>query len=569
MLRFGFYRQLVSPTILHTIQALAFAYFYGGHLYRFAISKKKLTFLSKNWFQTPLIAGLFAFLFYSPQRLVSHDAIEISILVVGVYLIVQVLESLCRFIVAVAATGLNPMRTFALSFMAFIIIGAGFLTLPRFHRCEDLSFLDACFTTTSAVCVTGLVVKDTGSDFTMLGQTLILTLMQLGGLGIVVFGAIFALMFGKAFSVQETVAMQDLLSTETVNKIGKMVGFIFTFTILIESLGAIGLWSMWDMNGGQYDTDQRLFYSIFHSVSAFCNAGFSLFSDSFVKFSGAPQIYFVICPLIIIGGIGFMVLYNLVEIAMEKHKAGFSRYKNPGNLLYSKPFIKASLQTKIVLNSTLILLVTGTIGFLLFSIFAQPNVAELPKVGWFQNILDSFFMSVTCRTAGFNTIDIASLGDGGKILSILLMLIGGSPGSTAGGMKTVTLVVIIMAVWAAITQTAEAEAFRRSIRISIIGRAMTVAFLYITVYLFLVFALCITERNSGFNALDVMFEGASALGTVGLSVGITPELSAGGKVMIILAMLIGRLGPLTILASLMLNVKPVKYSYPDEALIIG
>ncbi|ARN56062.1 TrkH family potassium uptake protein [Sedimentisphaera salicampi] len=561
ILLFGFYEPLVSPAALHIIQILAFIYFFVSHAAGFIRAKNKLAYARRNWFQIPLLLALVLFFILASQRFFSDHPVEGILLVLNIYLIVQVVDSVCRFIVKVAATGRNPMRTFVLSFIAFIIIGAIFLKLPTFHKCEQFSFVDACFTTTSAVCVTGLIVKDTGSDFTILGQFVILTLMQLGGLGIIIFGAIFALLFGKAFSVQESVALQDLLSTETVGRIKRMIGFIFAFTIIAEALGAAGLWGMWELESARFEAGRRLFCSIFHSVSAFCNAGFSLFTDSFTSFKASPQIYAVVCPLIILGGLGFTVLYNISEMTACKIRNLFRSLFIPPTVFNKLPSGYTSLQTKIAVWATLALLAAGTAGYITFGyIFETCEISSLK---------DAFFMSVTTRTAGFNTIEVAQMSEAGKLFSIILMLIGGSPGSAAGGMKTVTLVVIILAVLAAVTKKKEVEAFRRSVRTAIIGRAITVAFFYITAYIIVVFGLMITERSNSFEAIDLMFEGASALATVGLSSGITSELSVSGKVLLIFTMLLGRLGPLTILSSLLLRFKTAKYNYPEEPLIIG
>ncbi|MGE4285759.1 MAG: TrkH family potassium uptake protein [Phycisphaerae bacterium] len=556
----GFDKPPVHQLILHTFQWMAFVYFLVIHIRDFRKAEGKWGYICRNWYQIPLLLALVTFFFFSPISTSRYNTAEMSLLVLTWYLVVQVMESVCRFILK-AASGLNPMRTFVLSFLTFIVLGAGLLELPRFHN-GSLSFLDACFTSTSAVCVTGLVVKDTGTDFTTLGQLVILTLMQLGGFGIVVFGSIFALLFGKAFSVKETVAMQDLLNSETSHKISKMVAFILTATIIIEVIGALGLWQLWDGISGS----KRLLYSVFHSVSAFCNAGFALFSDSFVGFKSMPQVYLVICPLIIIGGLGFLVLYNIAEIASYKLRGISRRLRDPGKL-HRRPFVKLSFQSNVVLCTTAVLLVFGTFVFLFFE---STKISAADNTGGFiQRLADCFFMSVTCRTAGFNTVDVAALSDPSKLFAILLMLIGGSPGSTAGGMKTVTLFVIIMAVWAAVRQKNEAEAFKRSIRLVIVARALTVAMFYTVAYITTTLALCYTERFGTFGTLDLMFESASALGTVGLSTGVTPHLTSAGKLVITFAMFFGRLGPLTILASLILKINTAKYSYPDEPLIIG
>jgi trk system potassium uptake protein TrkH len=438
--------------------------------------------------------------------------------------------------------------------------------LPKASTGEPLSFVDALFTATSATCVTGLVVKDTGRDFTFMGQMIILVLIQLGGLGIVVFGAVFALLLGQAFSIRESVAMQDVLSAQTLSRIGNMIVFIFVGTVAIEAVGAVLLYPMWDnVPAGPTDVHFRWFCSIFHSISAFCNAGFGLFDDSLIRYNGQWQVYAVVAPLIILGGLGFGVLYNLADIAANRIQRFFKRLFYKQYRLQMEFPRRMRLQTKIVLSVSGLLIVLGTVMILLFEQYAGSRLDAKP------DILGALFQSVTARTAGFNTVDIAGMTASSKIVLIMWMFIGGSPGSTAGGIKTVTLAVIIMMVIATLRKRAEVEMFRRSVRLVVVGRAITVAMLFVAALFATTLALSVTENPlpERFAILDVMFEAASALGTVGLTTGMTPILTGAGKSIIIVAMLVGRLGPLTLLAALTFNLKPVRYNYPDEAIIVG
>ncbi len=564
---FGFKEPLIKATFLYNVQVAAFILFVMEKVFRFfnAVSRKE--FLKAYWFEIPLLLLLFiaTFFSYKLNLFKGHG----KIVMLGIYLIVQVVDKLCRTCVNLAATGRNPMRTLIATFVVLIIGGAGFLSLPRSYNCEHMDFVDAVFTATSAACVTGLVVKDTGQDFSRMGQIVILFLIQLGGLGIVIFGAVFALLLGQAFSVRDSVAMQDLLNTNTLNRIGNMIGFIFTTTIIIEALGALGMIGMWnnaqgvDLTGGH-----QIYYSIFHAISAFCNAGFSLFPTSLISYSTSWETFGIICPLIVAGGLGFGVLYNIANVIVSRIR--FIAYKIKYKREAICPFSprKFTLQTKIVVLASFALIIIGAAGFLVFNIGQSSlDVQAHGSVG--VRIANAFFQSVTTRTAGFNTVDNAALSEAGKLWSIVLMLIGGSPGSTAGGMKTVTLVVIMMAAYATMVKRREVEIFKRSIRYSIVGRALTVVVFFVIVYFVIVFSLCITERHSGFPIIDIMFEAASALGTVGLSCGVTGSLTSAGKFIIIAAMLIGRLGPLTLLASLTFNLRTAKYSYADEAIMVG
>jgi trk system potassium uptake protein TrkH len=442
-----------------------------------------------------------------------------------------------------------------------IVSGAGLLMLPTASAegQGSLSLVDALFTATSATCVTGLVVKDTGEEFSLIGQVIILTLIQLGGLGIVVFGAVFALLLGQALSVRESVAMQDLLSARTLGRIGNMITFIVFGTIIIELAGALCLHGMWAQ-----DVERTWFCSFFHSISAFCNAGFGLFNDSLEQYSRSWQVYVVVCPLIILGGLGFGVLYDMVNIIADRVKRFFKKWFNKRYRFSMEAPKRMRLQTKIVLSISISLIVLGTVAILVFERYAGSG-----GVPGNAGVLDAFFQSVTARTAGFNTVDIKTMSPSSKLVLILLMFVGGSPGSTAGGIKTVTLAVVILTAVAALRKRQEVEMFQRSVRIVVVGRAITVTLLFAAVLVATTLALSITENSNGFGMSDIAFEAASALGTVGLTTGITRDLTTIGKLIIIAVMLVGRLGPLTLLAALTFNIRPARYNYPDEAIIVG
>ncbi|MHC4370263.1 MAG: TrkH family potassium uptake protein [Planctomycetota bacterium] len=442
-----------------------------------------------------------------------------------------------------------------------IVSGAGLLMLPTAsaENKESLGLVDALFTATSATCVTGLIVKDTGEHFSIIGQVVILTLIQLGGLGIVVFGAVFALLLGQTLSLRESVAMQDLLSARTLGRIRNMIGFIFVGTIFIELAGVLCLHGMW----GQ-EVERTWYYSIFHSISAFCNAGFGLFNDSLEQHSGSWHVYAVVCPLIILGGLGFGVLYDMANIIADRVKRFFKKWINKRYRFSMEAPRRMRLQTKIVLSISVSLIILGTLAILVFERYANPSDSTTNT-----GVLDALFQSVTARTAGFNTVDISAMAPSSKFILILLMFIGGSPGSTAGGIKTVTLAVVVMTAVAALRKRQEVEMFQRSVRIVVVGRAITVTLLFAMALFIITLALSISERSNGFGMSDIAFEAASALGTVGLTTGITRDLTSAGKLIIIAAMLIGRLGPLTLLAALTFNLRPARYNYPDEAIIVG
>jgi trk system potassium uptake protein TrkH len=563
VLLFGFDKPLLPAWILYTVQVVLLCVFVAEKIIRLFNSVSKAEFWRANWFEVPLLLGLGVAALGSGHWFApaSEEAEVVRHFAVGIYLVIQVVAKLCRTSVNLAASGKNPTRTLIASFLVLIVSGAGLLMLPAASAegKESLSLADALFTATSATCVTGLIVKNTGEDFSLIGQVIILTLIQLGGLGIVVFGAVIALLLGQALSVRESVAMQDLLSARTISRIGNMIAFIFVGTIVIELVGAVCLHGMWSQN-----VERTWFCSIFHSISAFCNAGFSLFKGSFVQYNRSWQVYGVVCPLIILGGLGFSVLYDIVNIITDRIKRFFKKWFNKQARFSMEAPIRMRLQTKIVLSVSICLILLGAAAILVFERYTGSGDAA-ERTG----MLGALFQSVTARTAGFNTVDISAMSSSSKLILILLMFIGGSPGSTAGGIKTVTLAVVIMTAVAALRKRQEVEMFHRSVRIVVVGRAITVALLFAAVLIATTLVLSITENSKPFTMSDIAFESASALGTVGLTTGITPLLTTAGKLIIIAVMLTGRLGPLTLLAALTFNLRPARYNYPDEAIIVG
>ena len=564
---YGFDRVILPLVVLQTAELVICFYFFAEKVIRFFNAESKLDFLRTNWFEIPLLLVLLLIAAGADRWFPLLDRDVVLLPAVTVYLVLQVISKVCLGMVQFASSGRNPTKGLIVLFVILICAGAGLLMLPKAHNLEKMSITDAFFTATSATCVTGLIVVDTGKDFSMIGQTIILILIQLGGLGIVVFGAVLALLLGQALSVKESLAMQDLLNTKTLRNISMMIGFIFLGTIVIEAIGAVSLMPMWDnVPAAAPDAEMRWFYSVFHSISAFCNAGFSLFDTSLINYDTSFGVYTVIAPLIILGGLGFGVLYNLTHVATDRVKR-FLRLKfNPDSALSIGMPERVQLQTKIVLTTSLILIVVGTILLMLFE-YRSPQTEHH---GQFKVAL---FQSITARTAGFNTVDISSLSEASKLILMMLMFIGGSPGSTAGGIKTVTLALIIMVIYATLRKRREVEMFKRSVRLAVVGRAMTVMLLFAGSLIVMTMLLMLTEQHmmaeNNWSLLDLAFETASALGTVGLTTGVTPTLTIAGKWIIIVTMLIGRLGPLTLLVGLTFNLKSASYDYPSEPLMVG
>jgi trk system potassium uptake protein TrkH len=559
---FGFDIPPLPRMLLRYIDGGMFFFFFTEKVLRYFNAASKRDYFRMYWFEIPLLALVLFAIIGAGRWYTGSSPREFALDAVGVYLMFQVVDKLCRGIVMIAAAGHNPARSLTVVFMILILSGAGLLMLPKAHNLDSMSFTNAVFTATSATCVTGLTVMDTGGSFSFFGEVVILFLIQLGGLGIVIFGAVLGMMLGQSFSVRESAAMQDLLSADTLNRIAQMIGFIFIFTLAIEAFGAVLLYPMWDKVPGIVNgMEQKWWASLFHSISAFCNAGFSLMGPNLVDYSRCRQVYTVIAPLIIFGGLGFSVLYNLTDISIFRMVSWFRKKRRPDLLHISTPK-RLTLQTKIVLSVTALLIVSGMLLLWLFEQYSpNPNADK--------NILSAFFQSVSARTAGFNTVDIAGLSEGSKLTLILLMFIGGSPGSTAGGIKTTTFAVVLMVVIATLRRRREVELFHRSIRLVVMGRAITIVVLYLAILLTATLALSITERQNHFSLLDLMFETTSAIGTVGLSTGITASLTTAGKWIIITTMLIGRLGPLTLLTAMLFSARPGKYEYPSEPLVVG
>lgn len=564
---FGFEKPLLPVRILYTVQIAMLFVFLSGKVIRLINAVSIKEYLYANWFEFPLLFGLGIVVLGSDTLFERFEPGAVRHFAVGIYLVIEVVIKICVTSVNMASTGRNPTRMLITSFLVLIFSGTGLLMLPRSSAGENLGFVDAFFTATSATCVTGLIVKDTGGDFTLMGQIIILALIQLGGLGIIVFGAVLALLLGQALSIRGSVAMQDLLSARTLGRIGNMIVFIFVGTVFIEAIGALVTFDMWDNVPNRIDSvQQQWFCSIFHSISAFCNAGFCLFSDSLRSYRQFRPVYTTICPLIILGGLGFGVLYDIACLVVDRLKRLAKQLSSKEYRFSMETPKRMQLQSKIVLTITVLLILAGMLGVMFFESYATGSeLGGNPDTG----IFDAFFQSVTARTAGFNTVDISKLSASSRFVLILLMFVGGSPGSTAGGIKTVTLAVIIMTVIAALRKREEVEMFRRSVRIVVVGRAITVTLLFVVVLFGASLALSVTESGNGFTMSQIIFESGSALGTVGLTTGITPSLTDAGKLIIILVMLVGRLGPLTLLAALTFNLRPARYNYPDEAVIVG
>ncbi|EOR26780.1 V-type sodium ATP synthase subunit J [Clostridium sartagoforme AAU1] len=436
---------------------------------------------------------------------------------------------------------LKGVQILALGFLIAIFIGGIILSLPISSASgEATNFLDAIFTSTSAVCVTGLVTLDTSTYWSTFGQMVIMILIEVGGLGFMTFGVLISLVLGKKITLRERLIMQEAMNTHSIQGLVKMVKYILVFTVSVQVFGAVLLSTQFIPEYGIY---KGLFYSLFHSISSFCNAGFDLFGTSLINYSSNTTVILVISTLIIIGGLGFTVLLEIYEFRSIK---------------------KFSIHSKLVLISTLILILIGT---LLMFVFERNNVETIANMNMKDKMLNSFFASVSPRTAGFNSVSTTAMTSVSKFLTIILMFIGGSPGSTAGGLKTVTFAILVLTVISVIRGREDAEIFGRRFSKGVVYKAFTILFIAVSLVIMFTMILLFTEVSASF--MDILYEVTSAFGTVGLTLGFTPNLSSIGKVLIILMMYFGRVGPLTVMLALARKNKKSGYKYPEGKILIG
>jgi trk/ktr system potassium uptake protein len=437
----------------------------------------------------------------------------------------------------------NPPIFVLYSFFLMIFVGTLLLMLPAATvQGNETTLIDALFTSTSATCVTGLIIADTGTHFTLFGQIIILLLIQVGGLGIMTISSAFAIMLGQKLSLKRESLIQNVVGESNKLDMISLVKNILIVTFLFELIGAVLMYFTFRIEHNS--TNQAIYYSVFHSVSAFCNAGFSLYPDSFVTFKSNFNINFVITGLIIFGGIGFPVMVDL-----RRNIANKSRLS------------RLTLHSKIVITSTIALILIGTIAF-----FISEYNHEMHGMSLLDRLYTSYFQSVTTRTAGFNTIDFTNVSKGSIFTSIMLMFIGASPGSTGGGIKTTTFVVILVSVLSMIRGNRDVNVFKRKVSDTIIKRVMVLIAVSIMVLSFLTFLLLLIEP---FDFEKTVFEAFSAFGTVGLSLGITSLLSSAGKLIIVLLMYLGRVGPLTLIFALSAYSEKSNFTYTEEKISIG
>lgn len=435
---------------------------------------------------------------------------------------------------------LSSFQVILLGFAGVILLGALLLMLPISSAERVVTpFNEALFTSTSAVCVTGLIVKDTGSYWSAFGQAVIITLIQIGGLGVVTIAASFSMLAGRRISLMQRSTMQDAISAPKVGGIVKLTKFIITGTFIIEAVGAVSMMPVFCKNFGA----KGIWMSIFHSISAFCNAGFDILGTegnqfcSLTSYTSNSVINITVMLLIVIGGIGFLTWDDIYN-----NKFKIKKYR---------------MQSKIILVTSLILILLPAIYFFFFD-YSEYSIGN--------RLLASLFQSVTTRTAGFNTTDLTKLTRPSQAIMIFLMLVGGSPGSTAGGLKTTTIAVLILNAFACFRKKEDVCAFGRRIDDSVIKNAATIVMMYITLFFIGGVSICTIEKLP---LVASLFETASAIGTVGLTLGITPKLSLASQIILIVLMYLGRVGGLTLIYATLSGKKQINAKLPLDKITVG
>jgi len=555
LLDYGFYLSPVTRLTLEFIDVLVGMIFLTDLLVQLIVRRQRWHYVRTNLVKYVLGALLVIqfvmidLLLYKPifpELYLLFKPVYLTklyLVVIQFYIVGNLIFGFIKLNQRITQIGVSPAQFMLTGFGGLILIGTGLLMLPK-ATTGSIRLIDAFFTATSAVCVTGLIVVDTATAFTRFGQLIILGLIQIGGLGIMTITSFFTLIFGLRLSGRERVLLRDVISVENLSMLGSMLRMIILTTFAIELAGTFFLYWSWV---AVLPPTEALYVAMFHAISAFCNAGFSTFSDSLMSTVSHVPVNGVVCLLIITGGLGFGTLRNLGEVF----------FRSPS---YTTPQLK--VQTRLVLLISAILLVSGACLF-----FALEYHYSLANLSTGEKIIASVFQSVTFRTAGFNTVDFAHLHDSTLVLGMMLMFIGGAPGSTAGGIKVTTIGILIATVISASQGKTRLELFRRTIPNTVLYQALVVITMYLAIVMSVSFLLTVTEHH--IRPIQLMFETVSAVGTVGLSTGITAQLSTFGKLLITLTMFLGRVGPFTL--ALAIGQKHVieTYQYPSEGVQIG
>ena len=553
--QYGFYLTPNFSVLLHRISLLIVEFYLFQYVVKFLCARRRIEYLRQHWFESAL-----ALLIVSDTALLVRalginviqgvffdlNVVAITEVYIGIaqaLIFLTLLAGMIRYNARVLQFRFHPSHFVIIMFALTIFAGTFLLMLPRATVApHQISLVDALFTVTSAVCVTGLTVVDTATYFSHFGQLIILVLIQIGGLGIMTMAAFLAMFFGQGVDMRGRVVLRDVMNVERVGSITTVLRNIILITLSIEVVGTVLLMFFWADEGWTFS---RLFYyAVFHSVAAFCNAGFSTFSDNLMGFSADSGILLTIAGLIILGGLGFGVIMDLGASQFLQRK----RQVIP----------RLQIQTKMVLVYTVVLLVAGTVVYVLF------DTGE----AWPQRLLSGFFISVVSRTCGFNSVDTALLSLPTTFMLIMLMFIGCASGSTGGGIKINSFGVLLHSIYSIILGKNRIELWKKNIPFAVVNQALVVVVFAVIIVLLGTFLLTITERGTDF--LTLLFEDVSAFGTVGLSRNFSPHLSTAGKIIITCTMFIGRIGTLTLAFAIGTPSDDYRrVQYPPESMMVG
>ena len=480
---------------------------------------------------------------YLLRRTTTHSFIKLYFVLIEAYIIINSIISLARTREKWLFFSLNPARILMFSYVIVIVAGTFMLKLPK-ATYTGISWTDAFFTSTSAVCITGLTTLNVAREFTFEGQVFIMMLIQLGGLGIITLTSFIALFIQRGFRLRDEIIVQEVLDNENFSSLTSILKAIVAITFITETAGAIGLYFSWE-NLGMSDFD-RVFAAIFHSVSAYCNAGFSIFPKGLETgvYHFSTISLTVVMLLIIMGGLGFYTVSDIIHVGEIKmiRKKGLT------------------LQSRIILVTTLVLILTGAA---LVWVIQYPQWKGQPLS---EQVINSFFISITARTAGFSTVSIAGMAIPALMIVIMLMYIGGAPNSTSGGVKMTTVITLLASLRSFVTGKRKVEIGWNTIPDRTVRRALIVFLVSIFLIFTVLFVLTLTEDKAFF---DLLFEIVSAFGTVGLSRGITPDLSEAGKIMIAIVMFAGRIGLFTFAVAMSEEREGRGYEFPESNLMVG
>jgi len=540
--------------ILEIVLLHGFVFFF---VLRVILTARRIVFIKKRWFEVVLtIFAVIIILSFWISDFTLHFGFLESLGIanpgdwvlgaVKIYLFLLVSIKVIQGTPALLDIENNTGRLLVISFMLLILFGALVLMMPRMTVDEQgLSFVDALFTSTSAVCVTGLIVVDTARHFTFLGQFVIMLLIQFGGIGIVTFATFFAIFLRSGLGVGQMTFVREILQEESVNEIFGTLRRIIGLTLFIELIGAVSFYFSWrHLIPDPFD---RAWFAIFHSISAFCNAGFSLFTNSLADHVNVinPGVNITTMLLIIFGGLGFTTIWELGS-----------------NIKRGKPRTYGlSVHSRLVLITTLVLIVSGAV-----TLIATEWNGIMAGYTGAQKVMIAFFQSVTTRTAGFNTVDIGRIGPPATMFMMILMFLGASPGSTGGGIKTTTIAVLALAVGSTIRGHKRIEVARKTLPVDVVFEALTALILGVTLVFGSTLLLTVFEHH---NFVDLLFEEISAFATVGLSRGVTPQLDSIGKIILVLSMYTGRVGSITLAVAFAKKIDKRKYRYPKESVLVS